>query len=521
VTGFGSCVRLLIRTGWKSLLTIPLVLVALLAALAGQMVARYPTQLSRETYAAAYHGIGSGTTAFQGRGYNLTNLGGMLANEMGFLALVFFPVAGILLAVRHTRAVEDAGQLDILTAGRIGRGTALAAGATVVILAALLTGVLSSGLLLALGYPVRGSLLYSFALALFLLTFAAIGLVAAQLAQTAPQAYGLALSVFGVVYLLRAVLDVRHRSETWSNPESWLAEIRPFADRPVAWPWAAFIVSITVLAAAGAWIAGRRDLGAGVLTSRPGPTRAPLWTSSPAGLLLRLTRGSALAWLIGSGVVALAFSLLAGDVQDLMAKTKPGLVGTALDTLVALYAQVNALFAGAVGVQSAIAWSREERSGRLGWVLSTSIGRQWSWAGAGAVAVGWSLLTLVWTGLLTGIGLRFGLHQGAEFSDGLSATLAYVPAAVFVTAAALLLGAMAPAAAPIGWVLVIWGLVVTFLGDPLGLSQGLRDLSPFEWSGQLPLEAWARVPALATAIAALLALLLSALVFVRRDLTRG
>lgn len=520
MSGYWSCVRLLARTGWTSLLAGPLVLVALLAVPAGQMVDRYPTPASRAVYAAAYEGV-NGIASFQGRGYELTRLGGMLANEMGFLSLVLFPVAGVLLAIRHTREIEDTGQLDILTAGRIGRVSPLAAGATVVALSALLTAALSTVMLLALGYPARGSLLYAFALALFLLTFSGIGLVTGQLAQTAPQAYGLAFAVFLVIYLLRAVLDVRHRGGTWSNPESWLAEVRPFSDQLIVWPWIAYLVSIVVLTAIAMRIAGHRDLGAGVLVPRPGPNRAPVWASSPAGLLFRLTRGTALAWLIGSGVFAFAFGLLGNDMADVVRGARPEEATTALDTLVALFAQINALFAGALGVQSVTAWSREERSGRLGLMLSTAVDRRWFWICAAAVTLCWPLLTLAWTGLLTGVGLRFGLRDVSALGEGLTATLAYTPAVLFVTAFALLLVSITPAAAPIGWILVVWGLVVVFLGNPLGLSQGLRNISPFEWSGQPPLEAWAQLPALATAVAAVVGLLLSTAVFGRRELTNG
>ena len=521
MTGYWSYLRLRIRTGWASIVAAPVVLGALLVAVANQLASRYPTPASRETYAAAYQGL-HGVSSFQGRGYELTNLGGMLANEMGFLSLVLFPVAGILLAIRHTRAVEDAGLLEILTAGRIGRWTPLAAGATVVTISALLTAALPSALLIVLGYPVRGSLLYPTALALFLLTYAAVGLVASQLAQAAPQAYGLALAVFLATYLLRAVIDVRHRSGTWSSPESWLAESRPFADRPTVWPWVAYLGSIVVLTGLAGWIAGRRDLGSGVLTPRPGPTRAPRWASaSPAGLLVRLTRGSALAWLIGSGVFAFGFGLLGNDLKDLAARARPEEANAAFDTLVALYAQINALFAAAVGVQAVLAWSREERSGRLGWILSTAVGRSRAWICATAVAVGWSLLTLAWTGLLTGLGLALGLDENSGFGEGLTATLAYAPAVLFVTATALLLTAATPAAASVGWALVGWGLVVTLLGDALGLGQALRNLSPFEWSGAVPLDAWNSARALVTTVGAGLGLTLSITLFARRGLVKG
>jgi ABC-2 type transport system permease protein len=106
----------------------------------------------------------------------------------------------------------------------------------------------------------------------------------------------------------------------------------------------------------------------------------------------------------------------------------------------------------------------------------------------------WSLLTLTWTGTLTGLGLWIGLDQPGDRRRGLTSTLAYAPAVLLVVALALLLTRRLPRACAATWLLVGWALVVTFSGDLLHLDGWLRDLSPLEWIGKVPLDAWDRTP---------------------------
>ena len=191
------------------------------------------------------------------------------------------------------------------------------------------------------------------------------------------------------------------------------------------------------------------------------------------------------------------------------------------DRTVAMLVQFNALFAGAIAVTMVARLAREEVAGRTGLVVSTPTGRL-RWLVSGAVVTGgWSLLTLVWTGALLGLGLRLGLGEPARLGQGILATLQYAPAVALVLAASVALAACWPRATPAGWALIAWGFVVALRGDMLNLPQWERRLSPLEWIGLVPIEDY-RVSA-AVGLAALAVLLVAAAlpVFRRRDLLAG
>ena len=519
MTGSARCLALLLRTGRAAVAAWVVTVVTLVAVTAAKLVAMYPTQAGRDAYAAAYRGV-AGTAALQGRGHDLANPGGMLANELAAVALLLLPVMGAQLGVRFTRAVEEAGRLDLLTAGRVGRLAPFAAGATAALVTMLLAGALSTGALLALGYPVAGTIAYGAALAAFGSTYVAVGLVAGQVTRSAQQAYGIGLVVAAGTYLLRAVLDVRQVAVTWTNPQSWLAEVRPYGEHPPAWPWLAFGVTTAVLVAAAALLAARRDLGAGLLAPGPGPAGASARLRGPVALAARLTRGTRLAWLAGAGTFAFGFGFLAPDMQQLTSRTGQA-AGAGIDQVLVLFVQLDAVLAACAAVQVVQVLALQERAGRAGWVLSTTASRWRTWLGTAALATAWSLVTLAWAGAGTGLGLWAGLHRASEVRHGLGAALAHAPAVALMAAVAALLAAIGPRVVVAAWALVGWALVVAFLGDLLQLPPALRRLSPLEWTGRVPLEGWDRPAALVLGLVTAAVLAASAVRHRTRDLTAG
>lgn len=96
--------------------------------------------------------------------------------------------------------------------------------------------------------------------------FLAVGALGSQLAVTRRQAVGLAASVFGFVYLIRLVANssASLRGLGWVSPLVWVDELHPLTgSRPLL--LVPIAVAIAALAAVTVLLAGRRDLGAGVL----------------------------------------------------------------------------------------------------------------------------------------------------------------------------------------------------------------------------------------------------------------
>ncbi len=201
-------------------------------------------------------------------GYAAWRVGGTLA----ILAAVF----GLLAAVRALRTEEDAGRMELVLAGSVGRRAAylsamaaIAAGISILWFAEL-AGFVAGGL------PVGGSAYLALATASVVPVCVGIGAVASQLAPTRRMALELGGAVVGLLFLLRVIADTSSGAGwlRWATPLGWAEELRPFAGaRPLVLvlPVAASVL----LLVAAARIAAHRDIGTGVLPARDSaPPRA-------------------------------------------------------------------------------------------------------------------------------------------------------------------------------------------------------------------------------------------------------
>jgi ABC-2 type transport system permease protein len=517
--GYGRCVRLSARSARWEVIGWPAAVAGLVATTAATLSEMYPAQAGRDAYAAAYRAM-SGSAALQGRGYDLATLGGMLANEMGYLTLILLPLVGLHLAIRLTRGVEDTGRLELLTAQPINRLAPAAAGITVAAAAAALAAIASAGSLILLGYPAAGSGRYGAALGVFMLAYTALGALVAQCCRNARTAYGVGVAVWLATYLTRALGDARGWDAVWVNPQSWLAEVRPFAGEPPLWPWVAFGVLVSVALAAAAAVAVRRDLGAGIITPRPGPVDAARWVRSPLALLVRLTVGLGSGWCVAGALFAFAFGYLTPQMSRLDAATSVG-QNPAVDTTLAVFVQMNALLAAAAGAQLAQWLAREETTGRTGLGLAAPVSRRRWWSAATVLVVGWAAALLVVTAMFTGLGLSAGFGDLDHTREGVTATLAYGPAVLLIAVTALALHAVAPAAVVGSWLLVGWGIVVSLRADLLRIPEWARHLSPLEWLGAVPVDSWQGTAGIGMTVLSVGLAVAAAVVFRHRDLAAG
>src|SRR5260370_522697 len=298
LTGTRTLIRLAARRDRVILVIWLYALTASVASTAYSFRHLYPTSYERARFATGINGNAS-IRAVYGRVYS-RSLGGMTAGRMAVVAAVGAALMGIFTVIRHTRADEEAGRLELVGATVVGRQAALAAGLAVALGACLVLGLFIAAACAALGLPASGSLALGAAVALAGCVFSAVAAVSAQIAGTARAARAIAASVLGAAYLLRAVGDSASGLSwlTWASPLGWSERLRPFAGQ--RWWVAGLSVAVTAACAVGAGVlATRRDLGAGLLPDRPGPARGSRWRRSPFALAWRRPRGSPLAWILG------------------------------------------------------------------------------------------------------------------------------------------------------------------------------------------------------------------------------
>ncbi len=509
-------------------LMIPIWLYALVASVAStawSYRSLYSTVAERRNFAASAESNGA-TRALYGHVYGADSVGGLTAWRMVSLGGALLVVFTVLLLIRHSRAEEEAGRTELLSAGVVGRAAPLMAAVLAAVSAAGAVCAVAAAALMMLGLPVAGALAFGAAWLGIGVVFAGVASVAAQLTQSARAARGIALAVAAVFFAVRVIADGSVTWLTWCTPFGWAQQVRPYAgDR--WWALALPAATATLLLTAGFAVHARRDLGAGLLPQRPGPPRAGRTLRSALSLNLRLGRGSLTGWFVGLGVYGLVIGGIASSAaqftngnastEDLVAKL--GGRGALVDSFLGASLGVCGLAAAAYGITAMLRARDEEVSTRLEALLATRVGR-WRWFGGQvALALAGATAVMLGTGVTTGIVHGLRTHQlGHQFGRVLVAVAGQLPAVWLVIALAAALVGCLPRAAQAGWALLGICAVVSFLGPVVNAAQPILDVSPFS---HLPATPGAAVPTAAVVCTTGLALVAAGVALVgfrRRDI---
>lgn len=518
--GAGRLARFAVRSGWPGLVVSVAVVLGLLLTSTAGVVALYDTPAQRSSYAATM-ASSPNVAAINGRSYDLNHLGAIAGYEFGLMAALIIPVVAIRLAIRMTRGEEDSGRTDLVTARPVGRLAPLLAAALLqVVLAGAITVLATAGLT-ALGLPFGGSLAYSAGLGLTCLTFGTVGLLAGQVAQDARTAYGLALGTTLAFFLLRALVDGKGWTLTWLSPLGWLAEIRPWGSHPAWWPWPAFAGLLVLLGLLTTLAAATRDLGGGLVATRPGPAVAGASLSGSTGWAWRMTAPTVVGWFIGAAALSGTVGLLAADVTDLLDTNPDMLTALGIDRPEDAVLPMGLLLAGsaaiAVVVQGISRLVGEESSGRFGLLLAAPEGRSQAWLRWWFVVALEGLLVLLGGAAALGLTVAASTDDTGALGRALQDGAWFAVPVVLVAALAAAVHSVRPQLVVALWTVPLWTIMVGFLATSLRLPRWSQELSPLE-----AVSGDARglvTAALMVAVAVLLGLGLRA--FGRRDLLAG
>ncbi len=465
----------------------------------------YKTAQSRASLAASVHSTPA--LGFLYGQLHGDSLGAIIAWRYLAYAALGAALLSIFLVVRHTRADEEAGRLELVGSTVVGRHTALAVAIAVACAANLILGALSAVVLTVSGLPASGAIAFGLAEAGCGFAFAGVAAVAAQVSGTARGARGLAIAVVGLSFLLRGVGDSGGSHGltwlTWLSPIGWAELVRPFAAERW-WVLALPVMALVAGLVAAFALAARRDQGAGLMQPGPGPATAGRLLSGPAGLSWRLQRGSVAGWTAGFLAGGLAIGVVTTSVGKLVGTSAA--VTKAIDKIGGQAALTNAylaacmsligLVAAAYAVSAVARLRSDEVAGRAEALLAAPVSRP-RWGGSHLVimTVG-TVVVLVAGGL--GVGLAFGI-AGSDVSTQVprlvGAALAQLPAALAVAAVgAAFVGLVPKWSAPAGWAaLAVCGFIGVF-GPALSLPQAVLDVSPFTHVPKLPGGAFSIVP---------------------------
>jgi ABC-2 type transport system permease protein len=440
---------------------------------------------------------------------NGTSIGALTAWRYGVWAALFAVLMTVFIVIRHTRADEEAGRLELIGSARVGRQAPLVAALLVAVTANLLLTVLLSVVLPAVGLPAAGSVALALAIGTTGLAFTGVSAVAAQLTSGARAARGLVFAVLGLAFLARAVGDSAGASGpswlTWVLPLGWTETLRPFSGER----WWVLALPLAVFAA-GVWlaflIAARRDHGAGLLPDRAGRPEASAALRGPQSLAWRLQWTSLAGWAAGfvfifavCGAAAQGIGQLLGSSSALEKEfARLGGQSAIVNAYLAALMLLAGLIAAAFGVSAVLRLHAEETAGRADPVLSGVPGRiRWGFSHMLVAIVGMAALLAI-AGVATGLGyaVRAGgaVTVGGETLRMLGAGLAEFPAALLIAGvAAAAFGLVPDASVGVGWTVLGVVAAINLFGQSLQLSHWVLDISPFTHVPRLPggtVSAW-------------------------------
>ncbi|MBN9150433.1 MAG: ABC transporter permease [Micrococcales bacterium] len=487
-TGFGIMVRFILRRNWLRMLIWLVVLAGMVVLVIDSQRELFPTQADRDAYALVANT--PAIAALTGLPYAAGTLGGILNIKLWMTMAIALSFAVIFLVTRNGRAEEEAGRTELLRAGVLGNYAYSLANWTVFSAFAILVGLASAGAAISQELPVDGALTMGASFAATALVFLGVSAVAGQLTRTSGGANGLASTVLGISYLVRAVADVQGEGEnaswlTWLSPIGWAQQSRSYADNNW-WPLLLCVGAAVILLVVALALERGRDLGAGLIPERVGPRSASAALRTQTGLTIRLQRGSIIGWSVGIVVFAMFFGGVATAMADLLSGDSPiaqaflGGSKNILDGLLGFFLMANALLVAAFVLQSADAIRAAESKGRTEMQWSSAISRiRWAAARMVVPAV-WSLVLLAVSGAAIGATFGAAVGQPDQAWRFLGASVAYWPSALLVIGVVVLCAAVIPrAAAAVTWALYAVAVVLSMFGDLFGLPDWVINNTPF------------------------------------------
>jgi len=495
LVGTRALIRLALRRDRILLPAFLVIVVGMVASGTQATIAFYPNLQSR-IEAATVVNTTSSTLAMFGPIHDVTSLGAVSVFKLGMMGLIAIAILAARLVVRHTRAEEETGRLEMIGATVVGRRAPLTAALVVAGGMSIVTGGAAALGLVAAGLPREGSAILGAGFAALGLACAAIGALTAQVTMSARAAAGMATGAIGVFYLVRAIADAGPDGNlawlSWASPIGWYQQTRPYAGNrwwPLALPLVLAVVMLVVAYAAAA----RRDFAAGLLADKSGRATASPSLATPLALAWRLQRGSFFIWassfLVVGAVIGGITSSVSGfldspPVQDLMRRF--GGVENVTDAFLSVELGMMAVVVTVYGMQAAMRLRAEETGLRAEPMLATPVTRiPWVWSHL-TIALAGSAALMAIAGLSAGLTSAAQVDIPHQFWRVVEAAIIQVPAIWVVIGIGIAAFGLAPRLVIAGWVALVFFVLLGEFGPLFRLDQWLMNLSPYAHTPRMP-----------------------------------
>ena len=486
-----------------------LVLVFFTMGVAPAMANMFPDTASRSQFATAFNN--PIMIAMMGPIYGADNYtsGAMY----GGLMLVWYGIAvaimNIFFVVRHTRADEQEGRVEVvrsLPTGRLANLNATMISAFILnLILGLLTG-LGLAVLNVESMDFAGSMVYGAATAGIGMVFAAIAAVFAQLSSNASGATGMSFASIGVFYMIRAAGDMEGiEILSCISPLGLALRSQSYVENNI-WPFLLLLLIAVALSLIAYKLNSIRDLGQGFIAAKPGRATASPALHTSFGLAWRLLRTPLIVWSIVMLSLGASYASVVGQIDSFIGDSPEymTILGVPVDMLPSLsQADQSKMIVESFGIfvtlmmtlvaivpllNAVLKIRTEEKEGRTENVVSRAVPRCSYMAGYVILA----FLASIVIQFLTAIGLygtaayMVGDANPFDFTELMQSFFTFLPALWIMIGFAVFIAGVFPKATGVIW--GYFGLVAftSFIGRLVftGNLEWIMNLTPLHFVSQ-------------------------------------
>ncbi|MCL2820032.1 MAG: hypothetical protein FWD38_04280 [Oscillospiraceae bacterium] len=294
------------------------ILVLFTVGVAPAMAEMFPDTTSRSQFASAFNN--PIMVAMMGPIYGADNYtsGAMYGGLMLVWYAIAVAVMNIFFVVRHTRADEQAGRVEVVRSLPTGRLANLNATMISALILNLILGLFTGLGLAVLGIETMdfaGSMVYGAATAAIGMVFASIAAVFSQLSSNAGGATGMSFASIGVFYMIRAAGDMQGiEIVSCISPLGLVLRSQAYVENNI-WPSLVLFLIALALSLLAYKLNSIRDLGQGFIAAKPGRAAASPLLHSSFGLAWRLLRTPLIVWSIVMLSLGASYASVVGQID--------------------------------------------------------------------------------------------------------------------------------------------------------------------------------------------------------------
>ncbi|MGP4042136.1 ABC transporter permease [Gracilibacillus sp. D59] len=514
------------RQNWLASIIWTLSIVAMTIVVAGAFANLYGSGEERDTMAQTLEN--PAMVAMIGPAYGIENytLGAMMANQMLLFTAIALGIMSILMITKMTRKQEEEGKFELIRSMPVGRLSSLSSSLILVGLVNLIIGLATAvGLIMIQveGIDVEGSIMYGTVLTVTGLIFTGITAVITQLTETSRGVLGLSIAVLLVAYFVRAIGDVSNEALSLVSPLGLILRAEVYVEN-YWWPIIISVVIALVFTMLAFYLHNRRDLGSGLLPSKPGKKEASKLLLSPLGLILRLQRTQIISWLVAMLFLGASYGSVLGDLESFFADNEvlQQMIGknpnyTLTEQFITMLMVVLSIFATIPMIILFLKIRAEEKKERNEHLLTTGISRYKllsHYLGVSAIMGVISLFIALYGLWAAGAA---AMDDPIPFVNILKAGMSYLPAMLIILAIANLLFAFLPKWTPLVWAYLVFSFFTVYLGGMIDIPEKISNISSFNHIPQIPVEEFSWTPLLILLAIGIISLVISQFGYRNRD----